>query len=564
MTYADMTYADMTYADMTYADMTYVDMARAVQWPKPVVVEVYDGGVLRELADNPQQFKEIVSDIFREFDEDGSGTLSRLELKPAFVSLGLVPPSAHTEVDALLSRVIGKYGGSDLQVDEGEFELMLGDMVKELSEELACRPIILSAEKKPVFTGSFVRQLTGDSNRFDAVASQLFMEWDILHRGRLSRTGDRNRFDVVESQLFMEWVILKRGWLSHSPILCPRPPIQLTGDRNRFDAVASQLFMEWDILHRGRLSRTEIILGFKKCASSFEVQMLTPGEAEELWGVCTGVPNSGKAQQLHKDSLNAPFPVPHPPLCPRPPIQLTGDRNRFDAVASQLFMEWDILHRGRLSRTEIILGFKKYASSFEVQLLSPSEAEELCARVFSKADEDHSGFVEFDEFDGVLKELLNGMAKKLDRNPVVTTSGIPSPGSFSTCSQGTQAKGQSKWCQRSISSHISTYTSPFALASHLSPFALASHTPSRAAKEPEPVVPKQRSVADIKAAHNYKSKLPPAGSAGAAAADARNKLVERGEKISKLNDMADELEADTAEFSDLAAQLKKKMEKKWW
>ncbi|CAI5487831.1 unnamed protein product, partial [Closterium sp. Naga37s-1] len=226
---------------------------------KPVVVEVYDGGVLRELADNPQQFKEIVSDIFREFDEDGSGTLSRLELKPAFVSLGLVPPSAHTEVDALLSRVIGKYGGSDLQVDEGEFELMLGDMVKELSEELACRPIILSAEKKPVFTGSFVRQLT-------------------------------------------------------------------------------------------------------------------------------------------------------------------GDRNHFDAVASQLFMEWDILHRGRLSRTEIILGFKKYTSSFEVQLLTPGEAEELCARVFSKADEDQSGFVEFDEFDGVLKELLNGMAKKLDRNPVVTTS----------------------------------------------------------------------------------------------------------------------------------------------
>ncbi|CAI5950177.1 unnamed protein product, partial [Closterium sp. NIES-65] len=57
---------------------------------------------------------------------------------------------------------------------------------------------------------------------------------------------------------------------------------------------------------------------------------------------------------------------------------------------------------------------------------------------------------------------------------------------------------------------------------------------------------------------------PSAGSAGAAAADARNKLVERGEKISKLNDMADELEADTAEFSDLAAQLKKKMEKRWW
>ncbi|CAI5531196.1 unnamed protein product [Closterium sp. Naga37s-1] len=335
---------------------------------KPVVVEVYDGGVLRELADNPQQFKEIACDIFKEFDEDGSGTLSRLELKPAFVSLGLVPPSAHMEVDALLSRVIGKYAGSDLQVDEGEFELMLRDMVKELSEELACRPIILSAEKKPVFTGSFVRQLT-------------------------------------------------------------------------------------------------------------------------------------------------------------------GDRNRFDAVASQLFMEWDILKRGRLSRTEITLGFKKYASSFEVQLLTPGEAEELCARVFSKADEDQSGFVEFDEFDGVLKELLNGMAKKLDRNPVVTTSD-----SFKSSS------GLFGWFSGSSTSSSA----------------------SSSAKEPEPVVPKQRSVADIKAAHNYKSKLPSAGSAGAAAADARNKLVERGEKISKLNDMADELEADTAEFSDLAAQLKKKMEKRWW
>ncbi|GJP34367.1 hypothetical protein CLOM_g18817 [Closterium sp. NIES-68] len=226
---------------------------------KPVVVEMYDGGVLRELADNPEQFKEIVGDIFKEFDEDGSGTLSRLELKPAFVSLGLVPPSAHTEVDALMSRVIGKYGGSDLLVDQGEFELMLRDMIKELSEELAQRPIILSAEKKPAFTGSFVRQLT-------------------------------------------------------------------------------------------------------------------------------------------------------------------GDRSRFNAVSSQLFMEWDILKRGRLSRTEIILGFKKYASTFEVALMTPAEAEELCARVFKQADADHSGFVEYDEFEGVLKDLLNGMAKKLDRNPVITTS----------------------------------------------------------------------------------------------------------------------------------------------
>ena len=59
---------------------------------RPLEVHVYDGSVLQELSSNPEQMDALIADIFQEFDADGSGQLTRNELKPALISLGLIPP----------------------------------------------------------------------------------------------------------------------------------------------------------------------------------------------------------------------------------------------------------------------------------------------------------------------------------------------------------------------------------------------------------------------------------------------------------------------------------------
>lgn len=74
--------------------------------------------------------------------------------------------------------------------------------------------------------------------------------------------------------------------------------------------------------------------------------------------------------------------------------------------------------------------------------------------------------------------------------------------------------------------------------------------------------PRQRTTDEIKARYGY---APKAVDATNAAAMARDKLMERGEKLQSLNDKTEEMTLGAENFASLAEQLAKKYEKrKWW
>ncbi|KAG0570226.1 hypothetical protein KC19_6G145700 [Ceratodon purpureus] len=74
--------------------------------------------------------------------------------------------------------------------------------------------------------------------------------------------------------------------------------------------------------------------------------------------------------------------------------------------------------------------------------------------------------------------------------------------------------------------------------------------------------PRQRTADEIKAAYGH---APKALDATNAAAMARDKLMERGEKLQSLNDKTEEMQAGAENFASMAEQLAKKYERrKWW
>lgn len=75
--------------------------------------------------------------------------------------------------------------------------------------------------------------------------------------------------------------------------------------------------------------------------------------------------------------------------------------------------------------------------------------------------------------------------------------------------------------------------------------------------------PKQRTVDEIRA--QYRKDSPDLTSAHAAALDARNKLLERQEKLERIAENSEELANGAQDFASMAAELKKKMKhRKWW
>ncbi|XP_008465213.2 uncharacterized protein LOC103502872 isoform X1 [Cucumis melo] len=71
--------------------------------------------------------------------------------------------------------------------------------------------------------------------------------------------------------------------------------------------------------------------------------------------------------------------------------------------------------------------------------------------------------------------------------------------------------------------------------------------------------PKMRTAEEIKAKYRK------VGSASAAAEEARNKLLERQQKLDKLSDRTEELKNGAENFADMAKELAKRMEnRKWW
>ncbi|KAK9683482.1 hypothetical protein RND81_10G144000 [Saponaria officinalis] len=76
--------------------------------------------------------------------------------------------------------------------------------------------------------------------------------------------------------------------------------------------------------------------------------------------------------------------------------------------------------------------------------------------------------------------------------------------------------------------------------------------------------PKQRSIQEIKAKYR-KDAVSDVASAASAAAEARNKLLERQEKLDRIGQNSEELRNGAEDFASMAKELAKRMEqRKWW
>ncbi|CAK9191089.1 unnamed protein product [Sphagnum troendelagicum] len=73
--------------------------------------------------------------------------------------------------------------------------------------------------------------------------------------------------------------------------------------------------------------------------------------------------------------------------------------------------------------------------------------------------------------------------------------------------------------------------------------------------------PRQRTTDEIKAAYGHAKALDASSAAGLA----RDKLMERGQKLQSINQRTEEMQAGAEDFASMAEQLAKKMERrKWW
>lgn len=73
--------------------MTFV----RVDADQPIVLSILDGSTIKALLDDEDEFAMLAENLFEELDTDESGKLSRSELGPAVMQLGLeqgVPPPA--------------------------------------------------------------------------------------------------------------------------------------------------------------------------------------------------------------------------------------------------------------------------------------------------------------------------------------------------------------------------------------------------------------------------------------------------------------------------------------
>ncbi|CAN6320374.1 unnamed protein product [Urochloa humidicola] len=70
--------------------------------------------------------------------------------------------------------------------------------------------------------------------------------------------------------------------------------------------------------------------------------------------------------------------------------------------------------------------------------------------------------------------------------------------------------------------------------------------------------PRKKSTQEILTKCKFK------GDAAAAAAHAKQKLMERQEKLARITEQSAELESEAENFANLAQQIRKNMENKWW
>ncbi|CAI6009418.1 unnamed protein product [Closterium sp. NIES-65] len=156
----------------------------------PLSTLVYDGGALRRILGSAEEAEALISALFAELDTDGSGCISKSELRPALVRLGLhggdsTTAEAREHQEQVLERIIDRYClDGDGELCRDEFSALLLDVFKDLSSELEAAPLYLP-QRATVLNGAYIKKILNDDEFFTAVSDSMFEEWDVSHKGYL-------------------------------------------------------------------------------------------------------------------------------------------------------------------------------------------------------------------------------------------------------------------------------------------------------------------------------------------------------------------------------------------
>ncbi|GJP86294.1 hypothetical protein CLOP_g16337 [Closterium sp. NIES-67] len=152
----------------------------------PLSALLYDGGALRRIVGSAEEAEAVIAALFAELDADGSGRISRHELRPALVRLGLNKGDNSTgealeHTERVLDRVIARY------CEDGDGELSCEEfaaLVVDISRELEAAPLYLP-QRATVLNGAYIKKILSDDDFFTAVADAMFDDWDVAGKGFL-------------------------------------------------------------------------------------------------------------------------------------------------------------------------------------------------------------------------------------------------------------------------------------------------------------------------------------------------------------------------------------------
>ncbi|CAI7781628.1 unnamed protein product [Closterium sp. NIES-53] len=330
-------------------------------------LEILDGKKILELVQDEAEFTTHLTAAFDELDADKSGTLSRAELRPAFLRIarlaGLPEPGSRAEMNRAVDAVFGLREGEDDErgvLGKDEFVALSKDVLTDIATSLAAEPLLVQ-----VFNGAALRHAAGSAEQRAAVAEAAFKQMDKDGSGKLSK----QELLPVLAALGIDGM----------------PPPQVA------DAMLSALLEEY-AAGAEEMGREQ----FEELFGQLVVGMADVLEAQPAVAVEAAVVLNGGVLR-----------------------KMLASKELFEEEASALFADWDVSKSGQLSRADVVSGLRRLGMAWGLPPQQGGETDALFADLFAAADFDSSGSVDRDEFSALLFALLTSIAGQLEQNPIV-------------------------------------------------------------------------------------------------------------------------------------------------
>lgn len=146
-----------------------------------------DGSRLRQLVANEPEFKPLCEFMFKKYDTDKDGSISKKEIKAAILGmrndLQLPPPVNKEEEHKIIDESFKAIDSdSDGKISEAEFENYLRGTLLLIAQSLEKHPITVA-----LLDGCVIQDIVKDEAEFEKIWKELFDQADVNKDGILSK-----------------------------------------------------------------------------------------------------------------------------------------------------------------------------------------------------------------------------------------------------------------------------------------------------------------------------------------------------------------------------------------